>query len=315
MDNSYSKTEGMTDQIWNMILLSFLYDCPIRDWDEFANDLIFKNRFSSTHKIVEVVQSYADEMTIVIDKGQKLYRARKYRQDPLKEFVFDMYKQLNNNTNSIFANGHIEDYYNMKLAGMLMAIEKDAPLKQDIVAYYNKWNRKKFKGYKASESGMVPANRTSSGRINPEKIRCLYMAQDPQTCIFEVRPIIGQHVSVATFNVTASIKIYDLSGETSVQNPDDFNYDQLLLNEIQKRFSEPNGGDTIQYVPTQYLSETIKQMGFDGLRFRSSLRVDGYNVVLFDDKKCKAVKSDLVRVDGIDYKIANPDIYKLEEYL
>jgi hypothetical protein len=61
--------------------------------------------------------------------------------------------------------------------------------------------------------------------------------------------------------------------------------------------------------------EKIKLMGFDGLRFRSSLKAGGVNVVLFEDKKCKAIHSDIIKVGAINVSIEKPDIYLLEEYL
>ena len=56
-------------------------------------------------------------------------------------------------------------------------------------------------------------------------------------------------------------------------------------------------------------------MGFDGLRFRSSLKNGGINVVLFDDIKCKAVCSDMIKVVGNELKLEKPEIYQLEELL
>lgn len=40
-------------------------------------------------------------------------------------------------------------------------------------------------------------------------------------------------------------------------------------------------------MPTQYLTETIKNMGFDGIRFKSALNSNGINIVLFSEEYCK----------------------------
>ena len=37
--------------------------------------------------------------------------------------------------------------------------------------------------------------------------------------------------------------------------------------------------------------------------------------MLFDDKKCKVVSSDMVKVGNIELKFDNPEIYQLEELL
>ena len=38
-------------------------------------------------------------------------------------------------------------------------------------------------------------------------------------------------------------------------------------------------------------------------------------IVLFDDKKCKAIRSDIIKVADIELKLDAPDIYQLEEFL
>ncbi len=53
-------------------------------------------------------------------------------------------------------------------------------------------------------------------------------------------------------------------------------------------------------------------MGFDGLKFNSSLRQGEINVVLFDSKTCSAQSSDIVTVENIDIKTRKPDVYNLE---
>ena len=307
--------EEWTQDEWFLILWSFMNDLPVKEWNEFVNELIYKNRFASSHKVVDVIKDYAKRCTATIKKGQVLYRARIYHQDPLREFVSDVYKntkikkQREQNETIDITN----EYFNMLLANVWMAITKGNLWGKQVIEAYHKWQRKKFKGYNSSDSGAPPADSGSAGRINPERIRYLYLADDPQTAIYEVRPTIGQHVSVATFKTNEEIKIYDLASEIKHHEKEHEDNDFSLFYEIQQRFSEPNTGDAFRYLPTQYLGEMIKQMGFDGLRFNSSLKKGGVNVVLFDDKKCKAICSDLIRVDDIKLKLVNPDIYQFEE--
>ena len=46
--------------------------------------------------------------------------------------------------------------------------------------------------------------------------------------------------------------------------------------------SELNYGGEEDYLPTQYLCEYIRELGFDGIRFASSLNQNGKIIVLFD---------------------------------
>lgn len=99
-------------------------------------------------------------------------------------------------------------------------------------------------------------------------------------------------------------EIHDIENDEVVELP-------RLYNTIGAMFSRPYNGDASKYLSTQYIAEEIKNMGFDGLRFRSSLNKNGYNIVLFNPDDCVAVSSDLVEVKGIDLKLDEPMIYKV----
>ena len=306
-------TEEMTQDQWLLLLYSFLNDFPEKEWNDFSNDLIYKNRFSSLHKVVDVIKVYAESSTTVIKKDHVFYRARVYHKDPLKEFLSYVFKDNAEEKNS--KDGNLHDYYNMQLAAIMMAVEKGSLRGKEIIDAYNKWQRKLFKGYSASESGAPPADKGTAGRINPERIRYLYLAEDPETAVYEVRPTIGQYVSVATFKIKDKLKVYNFAKDIKPQEEKNSGLDSFLFGMIQKKFSEPNSGDAFKYLPTQYLGEVIKQLGFDGIRFKSSLKNGGINVVLFDDKKCKSIRSDIIKVGDIELKIDNPEIYQLEGLL
>ena len=87
-----STTEELTQDQWWLILWSLLTDVPEKEWNEFAHDLIYKDRFSSSHKVVGVIKDFSEKCTATIKKGQVLYRARVYRKDPLQEFLSDVFK-------------------------------------------------------------------------------------------------------------------------------------------------------------------------------------------------------------------------------
>ena len=76
-------------------------------------------------------------------------------------------------------------------------------------------------------------------------------------------------------------------------------------------FSRPFNGDPAKYIATQFLAEEIKNMGFDGLRFNSSLNTGGINVVLFDPDVCRAISSELIEVKGIHIEQDEAQIYKI----
>ena len=60
------------------------------------------------------------------------------------------------------------------------------------------------------------------------------------------------------------------------------------------------------------MTEKIKELGFDGLRFRSSLKQGGVNIVLFEPENCEAVSSELVEIKQISMDIRPFDIRPTE---
>ena len=94
-------------------------------------------------------------------------------------------------------------------------------------------------------------------------------------------------------------------------------------------FSKPvtSDDDILDYIPTQYIAEYAKYLGYDGIAFRSSLtpelkeqdiaahsELDRYNVVIFNYHKCKAVHSNVVNVTNnyVDCEQTDTDVDKLE---
>jgi hypothetical protein len=57
-----------------------------------------------------------------------------------------------------------------------------------------------------------------------------------------------------------------------------------FLAELGRELAVPTkpGENQIEYVPTQYLSEFVKAQNVSGIRYQSSLRPAGWNLVLFD---------------------------------
>lgn len=77
-------------------------------------------------------------------------------------------------------------------------------------------------------------------------------------------------------------------------------------------YSKPvtSDDDILDYIPTQYVAEYAKHLGYDGIIFRSSLApeldvhtasshkdFDRYNIVVFNYEKCSAIKSNVVEVN------------------
>ncbi|OUB79311.1 hypothetical protein BK744_03305 [Bacillus thuringiensis serovar zhaodongensis] len=136
----------------------------------------------------------------------------------------------------------------------------------------------------------------SSGRANPVGIRVLYSAIDKETAIAEVRPWKSAKVTIALVKPKEPLKLVDLSKASDrmdkiLQSPFSVNniYEELtvlnVLSNLDKALSKPVSPDTseLDYIPSQYLTEYIKFLGYDGVIFRSSLG-PGENYVFYEQE-------------------------------
>ena len=85
----------------------------------------------------------------------------------------------------------------------------------------------------------------------------------------------------------------------------------MLHKMISMAFSEPYKGNEKDYYPTQYLCEYIKELGFEGIRYYSSLDSNAKDIVIFNtlpNKKYEIRSSKVHKINGyhIDMKQIAP---------
>ncbi|HXQ92160.1 MAG TPA: RES domain-containing protein [Nitrososphaerales archaeon] len=164
------------------------------------------------------------------------------------------------------------------------------------------------KKYPPSKMGKPPVEKTRSGRANPKGIAYLYLASDEGTALSEIRPDVGELVTIGRFRVTEQLEIVDLNN-IYVESPfalgDSLNYYisyMGFLQELGNDLSKPtNDTDAeLEYLPTQYLCEFIKTRNYDGVKYKSS-RASGYNIALFNDLSVRCTRTHLCVVDTLNY--------------
>jgi RES domain/HEPN/RES N-terminal domain 1 len=147
-----------------------------------------------------------------------------------------------------------------------------------------------FEPLPAKEMGPPPPTRTHAGRANPAGIPYLYVAEEEETAVAEIRPHIGAVITIATVISKTDLKVIDLTNCPFVTSP--FGHANLtdelrkaailrILNDELSKPIEPDIAD-IEYLPTQYLAEAILDAGYDGILYASSVVKGGKNVVFFD---------------------------------
>ncbi len=162
------------------------------------------------------------------------------------------------------------------------------------------------------EMGAPPGEQTTDGgRLNPPGIPFLYLADDERTAVAEIRPAMNDLVSVAAFTTSRTLKIADLTNITPLDSP--FGHDDLvneveirrLLEEVGRQLSQPVNPDSdqIEYVPTQFFAEVVRDADFHGIAYPSALG-QGTNLVLFDPDDAEPQECRLVRVTKVQYSIS-----------
>ncbi len=149
---------------------------------------------------------------------------------------------------------------------------------------------------------MIPSSQfvNRGGRANPPGIVYLYLANTPQTAMAEMRPWIGESLSVALFKVQQDVRV--VLCPAGRQDPlerirldgrrlSSQKADHHVWSDISAAFARPiSRADTERdYVPTQILAEAFKAEGFGGVVYRSGLS-KGFNVVLFNAQIAKPVQ-------------------------
>jgi len=204
---------------------------------------------------------------------------------------------LNNNR---FFPKHHDDF--LKVIDLLCQTSTKILVKDTILfrsrlfeKYNNKISKDKdFCGFNKKDSFVPPLSISSDGRLNPKLIRYLYTAEDEITSIMETKPILEECVSVAEIKLNENLKIANLVYFDKINSIDEcFRF--LLSREL----SQPIR-DKSDYFFSQYISEYIKNLGYDGIRFNSSINKSGVNITIFSYNKCEAISSKLYSLHSIN---------------
>ena len=169
--------------------------------------------------------------------------------------------------------------------------------------------------YPLDKMSSPPARYATAGRANPIGIPYLYLSDNEETILYEIRASYLDEISVATFTKNEEYKkeliISDFTESPTLYHPNEVNKkikSTLLKQLISRDLSKPmrRYDSELDYIPTQFICEFIKIFtNVQGIKFKSSLHNAGSNLVLFNSgtMKCRNVKKvqiSNVQISGID---------------
>lgn len=156
-------------------------------------------------------------------------------------------------------------------------------------------------GYSVEEMGAPPYEKALAGRINSQGIRCLYLADTCDTAICEIRAKSYDYVTVGKVVLNKDIKIIDMSRINNISpfegciDITQYAVNKIHLDEIAKEITKPLRGEEsiLDYVPTQYICDFIKSLGYDGIKYKSTMneKEEGYNIAIFNEELVNCLDS------------------------
>jgi RES domain-containing protein len=253
-------------KVIDLVMEATNYDKARELWYSFHNEVKYHHRFFPSHPVLDKLAVFAEQCKLTVNAGKIYYRARIIDDNALSEH-------------------------------MIAKCFRQDCTEEERNSHHNKNN--KFRGL-SKEGSYVPPNPDliRDGRSNPKFIRYLYIAESPTTAVFEVRPLLHNAVNVAGIEVKEQLIIANIAVGIDIDATKDNSVDEWLMYFIQTAFSSSTNNPD-DYIASQIIAEYIRHLGYDGIRYSSSLHRGGYNLTVFDVEKCEAVSSTDLRLEDI----------------
>jgi len=163
-------------------------------------------------------------------------------------------------------------------------------------------------GFPHDKMGNPPKELASSGRANPKGISYLYVADSVETSLYETRASLFDYATVGEFKLIEDIKVLNLRNPkddpiywSEIEEIENYLIFIPFIQTLQNELSLPirKRDKSLDYIPTQYISEFIKSIGFDGVEYQSSLNSGGYNIAIFNPEKSKCINTNIFEIKKI----------------
>ncbi len=170
-------------------------------------------------------------------------------------------------------------------------------------------------GYPTCEMSAPPIGKSSEGRANAKGITCLYLANDVETALHEVRAGVFDFVSVGTFLLKEDIDVVNLRAISNISpvaeriEPLQYAVNKewfLRLNDEMSRTLR-RSDSTIDYVPTQYIVDFIKSIEendsqrYAGVEYNSTTNPGGYNLAMFNPALFECTEVEVYDIESLQY--------------
>lgn len=277
----------------------------LKDWNIFSG---------ASLEVKEIVEGFIDES---LDLDSRLISERVgipelfdevYLKDNsiLGAYSWDVFKKYLRNVNRF----HYR-YINLEILENILE-ETETVISTGTKFYRSRVsNEKGAKGFTRSEMGAPPDDVASAGRANSKGQSCLYLSSNRKTTIKEIRAHAFDYVTVATFRTNREIRVLDLSLITHSSpfyartNKIVYLINEKHLRKIENDMAKPMSrwDSDLDYLPTQFLSDFAKYLGYDGVKYCSTFDKTAFNLALFDAAACDCTYHRNYLIGDLDYKM------------
>lgn len=192
----------------------------------------------------------------------------------------------------------------------------DVSKKNDPVAQKDKV----YIPFSAADIDRPPITKASEGRFNRSGVSLLYLATYPETAVAELRPHPGHLISTAEFVLTRPVRVADFASHDIHNFLSDNRLEDLRrilsFGAVLNLPIQPE--HRALYILTQLFSDCIRDAGYEGISFRSTLGA-GTNLACFADAFKQIPSSESVfEVRSLKYDLlprsALPQTYDREKF-
>lgn len=312
--NIYTPISEIVQNIDKEKTVKIKYDLLNNDWDIFSSTC----KHSDVYKIIKNICSERYEETPELFNEDVIIREiydEKYKSQHslLQNYTWEEF------TNSIKCCNRFHSHH-LKLDILRKACLASTKKYSKGEIFY-RGRISSAEGLPVEEMSAPPIEKTIDGRVNSAGIRCLYLANNINTTINEVRAGIFDYITIGTFELLEDIivvdfrKINKISPFTFALNGLDlieYALNKPYLNKINDEMGKSvrKSDSKLDYIPTQYICDFIKSISLDienlpskfmGIEYNSTLCNDGYNLAIFEPKSFECKETKIYQVQSLKY--------------
>lgn len=274
----------------------------LNDWDIFSGH---------PFEVKQIVSKYVSE-SLDLDTRITMERVgipqlydEAYLEDNsiMGKYSWDVFKKYLRNENRFHSK-----YINLEILESVLK-DTEAIIPMGTKLYRARVSNKE--GFPRKEMWAPPEDAASPGRANSKGQSCLYLCSHKKTTVKEIRAHAFDYVTIATFRLNRNVKVLDLSSLVhsspfySGNDKAAYLLNEKTLRQIQNDLAKPMSrlDSDLDYLPTQYISDFAKFLGYDGVKYFSTFDKTSYNVALFDFSACNCIYHRNFLIGDLEYKM------------